>query len=158
MSVNLIAFEISMQQFSILAVLLLAMQTVLSSGTSMHVPEGPIVSLAPASEPVVHSKISHAGGSLGRLVEYELDKYGVLIKVSVAMSLVILIIGAMVAVSFALSSCTEGVRRRKRIEEWEASNKGISSPRKYTQSLGAEYLDLDDVETVASSLPPYMQI
>ena len=87
--------------------------------------------------------ISRLEELLPKLVSYELDKHGVLMKISVVLSLIILVFGATTVVGVFMCGCMEGVRRRRRIREWEKSRKGIASPRKYTQSLGEPDTDAE---------------
>ena len=81
------------------------------------------------------------------IVGYEPDRHGIMIKVSIVIFLGILILLAGTMVSSFFCDCVEGMRRRRRIRDWEASSKGMSSPKKYTQSYGEPETD---VETVAS--------
>jgi hypothetical protein len=83
--------------------------------------------------------------NFSRMVEFELDKYGILIKLSIVLSLVILIIGAGTVLSTFVCGCMEGIRRRKRIKQWESSRKGVSSPKKYTQSIGEPETDIETI-------------
>jgi hypothetical protein len=77
--------------------------------------------------------------------EYELDRNGVLLKSSFVVGLVILILGAGTVLGSLCCGFIEGMQRRKRIRDWDVGNKGIQSPRKYTQSFG-------DPETHVESL------
>lgn len=79
--------------------------------------------------------------------EYELDRNGVLLKSSIFAGLVILILGAGTVLGSLCCGFIEGMQRRKRIRDWEVCNKGIQSPRKYTQSFGDPETD---VESLAS--------
>lgn len=93
----------------------------------------------------LNQHISRLEELLPKLVSYELDKHGVLMKISVVLSLIILVFGATTVVGVFMCGCMEGVRRRRRIREWEKSRKGIASPRKYTQSLGEPDTDAETV-------------
>ena len=154
-----LAFEAYMHVFSLYIAVPLALLIGSSHASLRDASDILRPSVVPEPDRLDAKLVHRKDTSLGRVVEYELDRYGILIKISVAMSLVILIIGAVAVTSLAVSNCAESVRRRKRIRDWEASKKGISSPRKYTQSIGEDYIDVADLETDASSLPPpYLQL
>ena len=94
------------------------------------------------SQPPLDSKL-HSSLDNYRFSEYEIDQRGILLKSSIVMALIILLIGASTVVSTFLSGCMEGLRRRKRIKDWESSHKGVSSPKKYTQSFGEPETDVE---------------
>ena len=75
--------------------------------------------------------------------EYELDRNGVVLKSSLAVGLVILIFGAGTVLGSLCCGFIEGMQRRKRIRDWDVGNKGIQSPRKYTQSFGDPETDVE---------------
>lgn len=77
------------------------------------------------------------------LVQYELDKHGLLIRMSIILSLIIILVGGATATTSFIFKCVEGVKRRKRIQAWEASRRGASTPKQYTQSQGEPETDLE---------------
>lgn len=96
-----------------------------------------------ANHKSLNKQISNLEDILPKLVSFELDKHGFLMKISIVLSLMILIFGATTVVGVFLCGCMESVRRRRRISEWQKSRKGIASPKKYTQSFGEPDTDVE---------------
>ena len=96
----------------------------------------------------LNKKISRLEDSLPGLVSSELDQHGLLIKISIVLSLITLILGAASVVGGFMCGCLESVRRRQRINDWQNSAKGMEPRKKYTQSFGEP--DTDAETTVKS--------
>lgn len=78
-----------------------------------------------------------------RLVQYELDKHGLLLRLSIILSLLILLVGGATVTASCVYSCVESMHRRKRIKSWEAARKGTVTPLRFTQSYGEPETDVE---------------
>lgn len=86
-------------------------------------------------------EIRNSPEDIPKIVQYELDKHGMLIRLSIVLSLIVLLIGGATATATCVFTCVEGMNRRKRIKSWESRRKG--TPTQFTQSFGDPETDVE---------------
>ena len=117
-----------------------------SDGDEENIPDN-VPNETRGSDSALRAEISSLHEDIPRIVQYELDKHGLLIRLSIILSLIVLLIGGATVTTSCIHACVDGIGRGKRIKYLESNAKIHStvSPAlvRFTQSRGDPETDLE---------------